>query len=113
MTRIEIVRAAHRYDRCHYGGADYPLSWTYMGESYCSFYWSGVREVTFEEWLAARPLLARYKRFCHYVREVRPEWRNDGGPIYYADNSVEQPEVDKDGNRRSRMLVAPHGDLCY
>ena len=32
---------------------------------------------------------------------------------YYADNSVEEVWEDKDGNRKTIMTVAPHGDVCF
>lgn len=31
---------------------------------------------------------------------------------YWADNSVEEVYEDKDGNRKTVMVVAPHGDAC-
>ena len=31
---------------------------------------------------------------------------------YFADNSVEEIWEDKDGNRKTVMAVAPHGDVC-
>ena len=30
----------------------------------------------------------------------------------YADNSIEEVWVDKDGNRKTKTVVAPHGDAC-
>lgn len=32
--------------------------------------------------------------------------------IYWADNSVEEIWEDKDGIRKSKTVVGPHGDLC-
>ena len=33
--------------------------------------------------------------------------------IYWADNSTEDIWEDKDGNRQTVMVEAPHGDACY
>ena len=33
--------------------------------------------------------------------------------VYFADNSIEAIYEDKDGNRKSVMVTAPHGDACY
>ena len=33
--------------------------------------------------------------------------------LYWADNSVEEIWEDKDGNQKTVMAVAPHGDACY
>jgi len=62
--------------------------------------------------------LSRYRGILRYYREVVPEWRPDTsvsvtGMIHYADNSSELHEIDKWGNKRHRMVVAPHGDACF
>lgn len=33
--------------------------------------------------------------------------------VFWADNSEEEIWEDKDGNRKTVMTVAPHGDACY
>lgn len=38
-------------------------------------------------------------------------WRTVGGS-HFADNSVEEVQEDKDGNRRSVLKVHAHGDAC-
>lgn len=40
------------------------------------------------------------------------EWKKVD-TYYYADNSVEEVYEDKDGNRKTVMVVGPHGDACY
>lgn len=56
-------------------------------------------------------LYNRHRSFLHFLKEVTPQWRVVE-TIHYADNSEEIKEVDKNGNVRYRMTVAPHGDLC-
>lgn len=75
-------------------------------------------EVTYEHIEAMRRAQSAYAERLHYRREIAPQWRPDTsvsptGEIRYADNSVELHEVDKDGNRRHRMIVAPSGDACF
>lgn len=65
-----------------------------------------------ELWKEVYKLNERYKRFKHYVREVKPEWEFVK-KIYYADNSVEVLERNKYGETRQRMVKAPSGDACY
>ena len=33
--------------------------------------------------------------------------------VYWADNSVEEVWIDKDGIKKTIMTVGPHGDACY
>lgn len=40
------------------------------------------------------------------------EWKLEK-TIHWADNSIEEIYVDKDGNRKSEMVCQPHGDACY
>lgn len=73
------------------------------------FYW----KITAEDFRTLMAVQLRYRGFLRYLREVRPEWRElEGGRTYWMDNSVDITEVDKDGNRRTRQITAPHGDLC-
>lgn len=44
--------------------------------------------------------------------EKAKEWKKIG-TYGYADNSVEEVWEDKDGNRKTVMVVGPHGDACY
>lgn len=32
--------------------------------------------------------------------------------VYWADNSIEEIYEDKDGNKKTEMVVGPHGDAC-
>jgi hypothetical protein len=85
----------------------------YVGASYCSFYWDNHGVVPdHATWERVAALGQRYRSFVAYCRETLPEWR-EVDRIYYADNSTVAIEEDKDGNRRNRMLVAPHGDVCF
>ena len=43
--------------------------------------------------------------------EAAKQWRKID-TIYWADNSVEEIYEDKDGNRKTVMVVGPHGDAC-
>lgn len=43
--------------------------------------------------------------------EAAKQWRKVD-TIYWADNSVEDIYEDKDGNRKTVMVVGPHGDAC-
>lgn len=69
--------------------------------------------MTFEEYLRLAALQRRYKQLHHYLFEVDAQWRNDGPPIPYMDNSVEQPQINRHGQTRTVQLVAPHGDACF
>ena len=43
--------------------------------------------------------------------EAAKQWRHVE-TIHWADNSVEEIYEDKDGNRKTVMVVGPHGDAC-
>ena len=43
--------------------------------------------------------------------EAAKQWKKVD-TIYWADNSVEEIYEDKDGNRKTVMVVGPHGDAC-
>lgn len=62
-------------------------------------------------WMEVYRLNKRYKRFCHYVEEIIPQWR-DIDKIYFADNSVETIQINRWGETRKVMIVPPHGDVC-
>lgn len=75
-------------------------------------------KVTSEHLTAMRRAHRRYMEILTYYREIDPEWRPDTsvsptGEVYYADNSVERHEIDKYGNKRTVMVTAPHGDVCF
>lgn len=43
--------------------------------------------------------------------EILKEWHKVD-TIYWADNSVEEVWEDKDGNRKTVVVIGPHGDAC-
>jgi len=56
---------------------------------------------------------ARYRRFCHYMKEVKPGWTYKR-TVNYADNSTEVEEVGYSGEvLRSRCVTGAGGDACY
>ena len=56
---------------------------------------------------------ARYRRFCHYMKEVKPGWTYKR-TVNYADNSTEIEEVGYGGEvLRSRCVMGAGGDACY
>ncbi len=44
--------------------------------------------------------------------EVARKWRCKE-TIYWADNSVEEIWIDRDGNTKTVLVIGPHGDACY
>jgi len=50
-------------------------------------------------------------RAAHEAAEKAREWKLVE-TIGWADNSVEEIYEDKDGNRKTVMVVGPHGDAC-
>lgn len=55
--------------------------------------------------------LQRQQVEAHKAAEEARQWRLTQ-TCCYADNSVEETWTDKDGNTRTVMTVAPHGDIC-
>lgn len=55
-------------------------------------------------------LYKRYDSYRNYLREIAPEWKTVK-TIPYADNSVEEKQIDKYGNVRYIMVEAHKGDL--
>lgn len=55
-----------------------------------------------------------YKRYTkkQKAHDKAKEWK-EVKKIYYADNSIEVIYEDKDGNQKTELEVAPHGDACY
>jgi hypothetical protein len=72
--------------------------------------WS--HKLTAEQHVALIDLLRRYGKFVHYLTEIEPQWEVVQ-TIPYMDNSVEEVQQDKRGNRRRVTAVAPHGDACF
>ncbi|MFD1608726.1 hypothetical protein [Oceanobacillus luteolus] len=62
-------------------------------------------------WKDIFKLNERYQRFIHYVLEEKPNWKVIK-TINFADNSIEIVEESDSGERRSRLIQAPHGDFC-
>jgi hypothetical protein len=82
---------------------------------YCRYYWSLAHSyfgIPFDVWCEVATLSYRYRRFCRYVEETKPQWR-EMRKIFYADNSIEVVEASNDGRMRQRMVEAPHGDACF
>ena len=55
-----------------------------------------------------------YKRFYDYwtyLKEEAPQWKTVE-VVPFADNSIEEKQVDKHGNVRWVMVKAPSGDIC-
>ena len=46
------------------------------------------------------------------LEEAAKEWKYDH-TVYYADNSEEEIWINKYGEKKTVMTVAPHGDACY
>lgn len=92
-----------------------PLKHVYLG-SYTAYYWGAAKRERFsyEEYAAAHGLLSDYRKALHVRDVIAPKWEDDGRPIYFADNSVEQPQKAQDGSGRTRRVLvkAPSGDLC-
>ena len=55
--------------------------------------------------------LQKEARMKREAEEAAREWKLKE-TVYWADNSVEEIWEDKDGNRKTVMTVAPHGDAC-
>lgn len=99
-------------DRGQHGRSRTPSDF-YMSEDYSDYYWSGCTfSVDFETWKKAARILNRYHRMMRYIDSI--SWENVGGTVSYADNSIEQRQVNKfTGKFRNVMVTAPSGDLCF
>lgn len=71
-----------------------------------------THKLTAEQHVALIDLLRRYRMFVHYLTEIEPQWEVVE-TIPFMDNSVEEVQQDKRGNRRRVMTVTPHGDACF
>lgn len=83
--------------------------------NYCAYHWSRARTLlhcTHEEFTEAGKVLASYKA-AKQAEEDDELWQPEGEPRYYADNSVEQLEVNRHGKTRWVHLAPPSGDLCF
>jgi hypothetical protein len=69
-------------------------------------------KITAEDLGAVFDLLRRYKSVAHYFAEIEPDWKVVE-TIPFMDNSVEEVQQDKRGNRRRVMTKPPSGDACY
>ena len=67
--------------------------------------------MTAEQLSTLLTLQDRYRRYCHYLTEVLPDWQ-DGERIPYMDNSVELIQTNRWGGTRTVTVIPPHGDLC-
>ncbi|MED4885418.1 hypothetical protein [Bacillus smithii] len=63
-------------------------------------------------WTDIFKLEQRYRRFCHYIKEVKPQWKNIS-LADYADNSIELIQENEKGERRTVILQGPSGDICF
>lgn len=107
----EILRAIQK--RADENNTYYVILKTYW--SYASGFETRIANemgVNDEIWKDLYNLNERYKRFCHYIKEIKPNWKTIEW-IDYADNSIEVIEVNNQGEKRNRMIKAPSGDLCY
>lgn len=68
------------------------------------------RSLTDKEFARLKELQAEARAEAERI-EAEKQWRKVD-TIYWADNSVEEVYEDKDGNRKTVMVVAPHGDAC-
>lgn len=55
--------------------------------------------------------LQKQARAAHDAAEAAREWRKTG-TLCWADNSIEEVWVDKNGIEKRVMVVGPHGDVC-
>lgn len=64
-----------------------------------------------------RPFECRHKVACSCGRNCHGTTVVHKGEVtqvyYFADNSTEVDVVCEDGKTRRKMIVAPHGDVCF
>lgn len=117
------VRDPHNYYPSDNTMSECPWDWMhkeiYRVPLYAStgkvYAWRIVSEPTkfnYDSWKKFCEFARRYRRFYYYLTEILPDWK-ETRKFYYADNSIEVEEVDKSGNKRQRMTVAPSGDVCF
>jgi len=98
--------------RGQYGHSRTPANY-YMTGGYCEYYWSHSTDLfpTLAEWDKAAALLDRYHRLLQWADTNL--WQDTGKPTYWGDNSVSIQQVHvQTGKTRTRMITAPHGDVC-
>lgn len=82
--------------------ATYPLSDYALSEPF--------KSLTRSEFDRLRELQQAAREERKAAEDAR-EWRTVG-EVHFADNSVEEIQEDKDGNRRSILKIYAHGDIC-
>lgn len=91
----------------HYAGhcqefKDFYLSEYAMAEPYNS--------LTLTEFARLKEL-QKIERKKYEEAEAARDWKLEH-TYFYADNSIQEVYVDKDGNRKTEMVEGPHGDVC-
>ena len=107
-TDEELMRYA---EKVTYGWSDH--GWKYTFETfylsdYC--YSEPYHSLTHSEFERLKQLQAEARAAAKAAEEARC-WQYVE-TTYWADNSVEELWRDKDGNEKTVMVVAPHGDCC-
>lgn len=69
-----------------------------------------INSLTLEEFARLKELQRQARDAAKAADDAR-EWRLHD-TIHWADNSVEEIWIDKDGNTKKVMTVGPHGDAC-
>ena len=91
----------------------YHAGWT---RTFTTFYLSDYalaeprHSLTNKEFTRLKQLQAEARAEAKRIEDAK-QWRKIG-TYGYADNSVEDVYEDKDGNRKTVMVVGPHGDAC-
>jgi hypothetical protein len=106
----DLIRHIQEKGAFYDAGHRRPLRDVWTGQEY--YWFHGKNHLTREEFKKMMALLKRYQKFCHYIKEIAPQWKKVD-TIFYADNSTEEIQMDILGNTRKVMVVAPHGDACY
>lgn len=94
-------------------------NWYYAGwhHEFRDFYLSDYalnqpyRSLTLREFARLKEL-QKIEQKKYEEAEAARNWKLEG-TYFYADNSVEEVWVDKDGNRKTVTVEGPHGDACY
>jgi hypothetical protein len=86
----------------HWTFTNYYLSDYALSEPY--------RSLTLKEFSRLKDLQKEAIKAVKAADDAR-EWRHKE-TIYWADNSVEEVWIDKDGFTKTVMVIGPHGDAC-
>lgn len=105
----KLIRFIQIRGAFYYAGHNRPLYQVWTEGSFEFFH--GKNCITRTEYEKIMKLLTRYQRFYTYVKETSPQWKKVR-EIYWADNSIEELQINKYGEERTIMIVAPHGDAC-